>query len=109
MQRAADKAAIIEARRHEQKAALGREPPAGSPGCVVVRVRLPDGSNHQRRFLSADPLQVRLSTKGRGLHASRVSHSLQLGGMEISLQNPVGAVGDNSRGARRFDDLGRCI
>lgn len=31
---------------------------AGTPGATTLRIRLPDGSTHQRRFLASDPLQV---------------------------------------------------
>jgi FAS-associated factor 2 len=32
--------------------------PAGTPGTTLLRIRLPDGSSHQRRFMVADPLQA---------------------------------------------------
>ena len=48
------------ARRREAKlASLGPEPAAGVAGAVQIRVRLPDSTNHQRRFLASDALQVR--------------------------------------------------
>jgi FAS-associated factor 2 len=42
-------------RRAEGAAALGPEPEAG-PGTALVRLRLPDGSSSQRRFLAGDPM-----------------------------------------------------
>ncbi|KAK9806360.1 hypothetical protein WJX72_011391 [[Myrmecia] bisecta] len=49
-------AAALAKRQQDKRAALGAEPAAG-PGTANIRIRLPDGANHQRRFLAADPLQ----------------------------------------------------
>ncbi|KAI7840654.1 hypothetical protein COHA_005675 [Chlorella ohadii] len=55
--RAASEAALR--RRQSEKAlALPAEPPAGTPGSSLIRIRLPDGSSHQRRFLADGPLQA---------------------------------------------------
>ena len=35
-----------------------QEPAAGTPGTTLIRIRLPDGANHQRRFRAEDPMQV---------------------------------------------------
>jgi FAS-associated factor 2 len=48
--RRAAEAAAAAAAREAKRAALPDEPPAGSPGGAAVRVRLPTGANHQRRF-----------------------------------------------------------
>ena len=55
----ADRAAMLAARRMANRAALKVEPAAGTMGTTALRVRLPDGSTHMRRFASAGPLQVR--------------------------------------------------
>ncbi len=67
-QKAADRVALLAARRAANRAALKPEP-MGAPGTTALRVRLPDGSNHLHRFLSSAALQVtasffHLSSKG---------------------------------------------
>jgi FAS-associated factor 2 len=47
--RRADAAAALDRRRAAAAASLPAEPASGMPA-AVVRVRLPDGSNHSRRF-----------------------------------------------------------
>lgn len=49
---------MLAARRTANRAALKQEPAARTPGSTALRVRLPDGSNHNRTFASAAPLQV---------------------------------------------------
>lgn len=49
---------MLAARRMANRAALKTEPAAGTVGTTALRVRLPDGSTHMRRFASAAPLQV---------------------------------------------------
>lgn len=61
-QRAAAEEALRR-RKSEKRAVLGEEPPAGTPETTLIRVRMPDGATHQRRFWMADSLQV---TKGVG-------------------------------------------
>ncbi len=56
--RVADRAALLAARRAHNRAALKPEPPAGSAETTTLRVRLPSGSNHLRKFQSFAPLQV---------------------------------------------------
>ncbi|KAL4854252.1 putative oxidoreductase YhdF [Chlorella vulgaris] len=56
-QRAAAEEALRR-RKSEKRAVLGEEPPAGTPETTLIRVRLPDGATHQRRFWMADSLQV---------------------------------------------------
>ena len=51
-------AQLIVDRRAEKRAALGPEPETAAAGVTTVRLRLPDGGMHQRRFHDADPLQV---------------------------------------------------
>eukprot|EP00192_Tetraselmis_astigmatica_P005709 CAMPEP_0117665772 /NCGR_PEP_ID=MMETSP0804-20121206/9999_1 /TAXON_ID=1074897 /ORGANISM="Tetraselmis astigmatica, Strain CCMP880" /LENGTH=459 /DNA_ID=CAMNT_0005473229 /DNA_START=125 /DNA_END=1504 /DNA_ORIENTATION=+ len=50
--------AAIAKRRAKAYAAVTEEPPAGTPGSCPVRVRMPDGSNLQRRFLTTDKVQA---------------------------------------------------
>lgn len=35
-----------------------QEPAAGTPGTTLIRIRLPDGSSHQRRFRGEDAMQA---------------------------------------------------
>ncbi|MEW5314494.1 MAG: hypothetical protein WDW38_005990 [Sanguina aurantia] len=56
--RIADLLAAIESRRAAKRAALGPEPEASAPATTQVRIRLPDGSNHQRRFPSSCPIST---------------------------------------------------
>ena len=56
--RIADRAAMLAARRVSNQAALRPEPAAGSAGATALRIRLPDGSTHMRKFASAASLQV---------------------------------------------------
>ena len=49
---------MLAARRTANRAALKQESAARTPGSTALRVRLPDGSNHNRTFASAAPLQV---------------------------------------------------
>jgi FAS-associated factor 2 len=46
----AAEAAAAAAARQAKRASLPEEPAQGSPGSAAVRVRLPTGANHQRRF-----------------------------------------------------------
>lgn len=55
-QRRADAEAALQRRRSEKQASLPPEPSAGER-CAIVRVRLPDGTNHQRRFLPTHKVQ----------------------------------------------------
>ncbi|KAL4443291.1 hypothetical protein ABPG75_011028 [Micractinium tetrahymenae] len=54
----AEQEAALQRRKSEKRMALPEEPAAGTPGTTLLRVRLPDGSTHQRRFMASDPLQV---------------------------------------------------
>lgn len=54
----AEQEAALQQRKAEKRSGLPEEPPAGTPGATTLRIRLPDGSTHQRRFLASDPLQV---------------------------------------------------
>ena len=56
--RKAEAEAALAARKAAKAAALPPEPPAGTPGTTLIRVRLPTGANHQRRFRGEDPMQV---------------------------------------------------
>jgi len=53
-----DLASALQQRKANKKAGLQAEPPAGSPDIAAIRIRLPDGSTAQRRFLADQPLQV---------------------------------------------------
>jgi FAS-associated factor 2 len=62
-QRRLQAATSIAARRQQKRASLPPEPDAaGSSGgggdVAAIRVRLPDGQNHQRRFAAAESVQV---------------------------------------------------
>ncbi|KAL3159233.1 hypothetical protein ABBQ32_011205 [Trebouxia sp. C0010 RCD-2024] len=57
-QRKADLASALERRKASKKAGLQAEPAAGSLNTAAIRIRLPDGSTAQRRFLADQPLQV---------------------------------------------------
>lgn len=57
--RLAEAAAALQRRKTAARQALPSEPAAGTPGTALIRIRLPDGSNHQRRFLAGGALQVR--------------------------------------------------
>ena len=56
--RIADRAAMLAARRVSNRAALKPEPAASSTGTTALRIRLPDGSTHMRKFASEASLQV---------------------------------------------------
>ncbi len=53
-----DLASALQQRKANKKAGLQAEPSAGIPNTAAIRVRLPDGSTAQRRFLADQPLQV---------------------------------------------------
>ncbi|KAK9853902.1 hypothetical protein WJX84_002215 [Apatococcus fuscideae] len=53
-----DAAEALQRRKLEKAAALGPAPPRGSPDTTAVRIRLKDGSSHQRVFSAQDPLQA---------------------------------------------------
>lgn len=53
-----DLASALQQRKANKKAGLQAEPPAGSSNTAAIRIRLPDGSTAQRRFLADQPLQV---------------------------------------------------
>jgi len=55
--RKAETEAALERRRDLKKSALKEEPVSGSEGVALIRVRLPSGASHQRRFLAEDVLQ----------------------------------------------------
>lgn len=57
-QRRLQMAASIVARRQQKAAALPPQPEAGTPGIATIRVRLPDGQNHQRRFQPCATVQT---------------------------------------------------
>lgn len=57
-QRKADLASALQQRKANQRAALQAEPVAGTLNTAAIRIRLPDGSTAQRRFLADEPLQV---------------------------------------------------
>lgn len=50
--------AALRRRQSEKAMALPEEPAAGTPSSSLIRIRLPDGSSHQRRFLADGPMQV---------------------------------------------------
>lgn len=55
--RAQEEQEALEKRRASKAAGLGPEPAADHPGGTCgIRVRLPDGSTHARRFLRGDPV-----------------------------------------------------
>ena len=56
--RKAEAAAAIERRRSEKRLSLPEEPAAGVEGTTLIRIRLPNGTTHQRRFYAADVLQI---------------------------------------------------
>lgn len=60
-------------RRAAKRAALGPEPETAAAGVTTVRLRLPDGGMHQRRFHDADPLQV-----GVRIHMPEIALGLAL-------------------------------
>lgn len=53
-----DAAEALQRRMQEKAAALGPAPQRGSPDTTAVRIRLKDGSSHQRVFSAQDSLQV---------------------------------------------------
>lgn len=53
-----DLASALQQRKASKKAGLQAEPAAGSPNTAAIRIRLPDGSTAQRRFLADQSLQV---------------------------------------------------
>lgn len=53
-----DLASALQQRKASKQAGLQAEPPAGTPNTAALRIRLPDGSTAQRRFLADQPLQV---------------------------------------------------
>ena len=53
-----DAAEALQRRKAEKAAALGPALQRGSPDTTAVRIRLKDGSSHQRVFAAQDPLQV---------------------------------------------------
>lgn len=57
-QRRLQAAASIAARRQQKAASLPPQPDAGTPGSATIRVRLPDGQNHQRRFPASSTVQT---------------------------------------------------
>jgi len=57
-EREGERAAELERRRRDKAGALPEEPEAGTPGCCVIRVRLPGGANEMRRFADASPLSA---------------------------------------------------
>lgn len=65
----ADAAAALQQRKEAKRGSLGAEPPLGSPGTATIRIRMPDGSTPQRRFLANQPLQVSM-----GMRALPCSH-----------------------------------
>lgn len=56
--RKAEAAAALERRRSEKRLSLPEEPAAGVEGTTLIRIRLPNGATHQRRFMASDVLQV---------------------------------------------------
>ena len=69
-----DAAEALERRKEEKAAALGPAPQRGAPGTTQVRLRLKDGSSHQRCFSAQDPLQVGLSYQ---INAQTIFQTLQ--------------------------------
>jgi FAS-associated factor 2 len=57
-QRKAEFSAKIERRRSEKRLSLPEEPSADVPNTTLIRIRLPNGSTHQRRFMASDQLQI---------------------------------------------------
>lgn len=66
-QQKADLASALERRKASKKAGLQAEPAAGSLNTAAVRIRLPDGSTAQRRFLADQPLQVQCTVSSSHL------------------------------------------
>jgi FAS-associated factor 2 len=56
--RKAEFTASIERRRSEKRLSLPDEPSADVPDTTLIRIRLPNGATHQRRFMSSDQLQI---------------------------------------------------
>ncbi|KAL6766996.1 hypothetical protein ACKKBG_A38165 [Auxenochlorella protothecoides x Auxenochlorella symbiontica] len=48
----------LRSRREAKRAALPTEPESSAPHVATLRIRLPDGGMHQRRFRESDDLQV---------------------------------------------------
>ena len=57
-QRRADLASALQQRKASKKAGLQAEPAAGTLDTAAIRIRLPDGTTAQRRFLADESLQV---------------------------------------------------
>ena len=57
-QKRADLASALQQRKASKKAGLQAEPVAGTPNTAAIRIRLPDGTTAQRKFLADDSLQV---------------------------------------------------
>ena len=77
-QRRADVALALQQRKASKKAGLQAEPVAGTPGTAAIRIRLPDGSTAQRRFLADEPLQVQTA------HArTYLAHSIDVAALLI--------------------------
>lgn len=72
-QRRADLASALQQRKASKRAGLQSEPVAGT-NTTAIRIRLPDGSTAQRRFLADEPLQVQ---KARGctclIHSNEIA------------------------------------
>ena len=63
-QRRADVASALQQRKASKKAGLQAEPVAGTPDTAAIRIKLPNGSTAQRRFLADEPLQVQKAHAG---------------------------------------------
>jgi FAS-associated factor 2 len=50
--------ATIQRRRSEKRLSLPEEPSSDVPNTTLIRIRLPNGSTHQRRFMASDQLQI---------------------------------------------------
>ena len=56
--RKAEFAAEIQRRRSAKQLSLPEEPSADVPHTTLIRIRLPNGAIHQRRFMASDQLQI---------------------------------------------------
>jgi len=57
-ERKAEFCASIERRRSEKRLCLPEEPSLDVANTTSIRIRLPNGSTHQRRFMSSDQVQI---------------------------------------------------
>lgn len=59
-----DAATALQQRKADKRSRLTEEPAAGTAGTATIRIRLPDGTSAQRRFMADQPLQVHFCKPG---------------------------------------------